>query len=60
LVKTPAASELVENTGVPHGVPHGGNALMALVTPWALGNRIICADSFFAPVSAAEALRGIG
>jgi len=56
LVKTPAASELLEH----NGIPHGGNVLMSLVNPWALSDRVICADSFFASVSAAEALKRIG
>lgn len=42
------------------GLPHGGVVLKELVYPWANTGRIVCADSYFASVAAAEALLLIG
>ena len=37
-------------------LPHGTKLLKELVMPWANTDRIVCADSYFAAVSAAEEL----
>lgn len=39
---------------------HGTAILKRLVSPWASSRRIVCADSYFASVEAAEVLRRMG
>jgi hypothetical protein len=39
---------------------HGTAVLRRLVEPWAGSGRIVCADSYFASVEAAELLQGLG
>lgn len=39
---------------------HGTRVLLDLVRPWAHSNRLVCADSYFASVGAAMALKNIG
>jgi len=41
-------------------LPHGGAILKMLVMPWAQSDRIVCADSYFASVTAAKELMKIG
>ena len=60
LVKTTievAANSIHEDD---NGRLHGTNVLMDLVSPWAQTDRIVCADSYFASVAAALALKEIG
>ena len=48
-MKGGSAHESVEN-----GVTHGASVLMELVLPWLNTHRIVCADSYFESVTAAE------
>lgn len=41
-------------------LPHGTIVLQQLVSPWSGTNRIVCADSYFASVTAAETLKSMG
>ena len=41
-------------------LPHGAIVLKHLVAPWAGTKRIVCADSYFASVTAARQLLGMG
>jgi Transposase IS4 len=41
-------------------LPHETVVLKDLVYPWSMSERIVCADSYFASVSAAEELRKMG
>lgn len=41
-------------------LPHGTHVLKRLVAPWAGTQRVVCADSYFASVTAATQLRGMG
>jgi Transposase IS4 len=57
----PENPDPVSHGGIPHGgIPHCGRVLMELVLSWSGSNRIVCADSYFASVPAALALRRIG
>ena len=51
LVKGGSSHENVENN-----VTHGAAVLMELIFPWLNTHRIVCADSYFASVVAAELL----
>jgi hypothetical protein len=42
------------------GMLHGTKVLLELVSPWAHSDRLICADSYFASVGAAETLKSLG
>jgi hypothetical protein len=42
------------------GLLHGTAVLEQLVMPWAMTNRIVCADSYFASVGACEEMARIG
>jgi len=42
------------------GLPHGCKVMMELLAPWFHTNRLICADSYFASVSAARELFRVG
>ena len=39
---------------------HGTQVLKGLVLPWANSDRVVCAESYFASVGAAEELKRIG
>ena len=39
---------------------HGTQVLKGLVLPWANSDRVVCTDSYFASVGAAEELKRIG
>lgn len=41
-------------------LPHGTHVLKRLVAPWAGTQRVVCADSYFASVTAATELRAMG
>jgi Transposase IS4 len=41
-------------------LPHGAQVLKYLVLPWANSDRVICADSYFASVTAALEMKQIG
>jgi Transposase IS4 len=60
LVKT--AEEEASNHGEDHQdhLPHGAQVLRWLVSPWANSDWIVCADSYFASVTAALELKKIG
>jgi hypothetical protein len=59
LVKS--AEEEGANIAMDHnGLPHGTSVLKFLVEPWAHTNRIVCADSYFASVTTARVLLGMG
>jgi len=63
IVKTAAedATNLHEQDGNDSDdLPHGGVILKKLVLPWAQSDRIVCADSYFASVTAAKELMNIG
>jgi len=51
-----------QDTGTGHedDLPHGTTVLKKLVAPWAGTKRVVCADSYFASVTAAEQLLGMG
>ena len=40
--------------GIDHGVTHGASVLTEIVLPWVNDHRIVCANSYFALVTAAE------
>ena len=44
----------------PDSIPHGTSILKYLVLPWAQNSRGVCADSYFASVTTAETLMGLG
>ena len=44
----------------PDALPHGTSVLKYLVLPWAQTNRGVCADSYFASVTTAQTLMGLG
>ena len=60
LVKGDADSDHDDNEDVNYGnmddVPHGANIMLKLLSPWINTQRIVCADSYFASVTAAELL----
>jgi len=47
-------------TGDDDGLPHGTAVLRKLVAEWAGSRRVVCADSYFASVTAAQQLLGMG
>ena len=47
-------------TGDDDGLPHGTAVLRKLVAAWAGSRRVVCADSYFASVTAAQQLLGMG
>jgi len=47
-------------TGDDDGLPHGTAVLRKLVAEWAGSRRVVCADSYFASVTAAQQLPGMG
>jgi len=47
-------------TGSEDGLPHGTAVLKKLVPPLAGSRRVVCADSYFASVAAAQQLLGMG
>jgi len=47
-------------TGDDEDLPHGTTVRKKLVAPWAGNYRVVCAESYFASVTAAEQLHGIG
>ena len=60
LVKTSteeAADSIAEDD---QGHLHGTKVLLNLILPWANSDRVVCADSYFASVGAAETLKRIG
>ena len=60
LVKGGAEDDDEDEEGVYNGnkddVPHGAKVMMKLLRPWINTQRIVCADSYFASVTAAELL----
>jgi Transposase IS4 len=55
LVKT-AEEEAFHATESADGLLHGTKILMYLIVPWHFSDRMVCADSYFASVGAAEEL----
>ena len=60
LVKTKVEEEANSIAEDERGMLHGTKVLLELVDKWADTDRIVCADSYFASVPAAEALLRIG
>jgi hypothetical protein len=60
LVKTAVEEEANSIHVEEDGTLHGTKVLIELVSPWAFSDRLICADSYFASVGAAETLKGMG
>ena len=56
LVKTKTEEESGDKEDV-HGILHGTKILKYLVSPWRYSDRMVCADSYFASVPAAEELK---
>lgn len=44
----------------PDKLPHGTSVLKYLVLPWAQTNRGVCVDSYFALMTTAQTLMGLG
>ena len=44
------------NNGNKTDVPHGAKVMLKLLSPWINTQRIVCADNYFASVTAAEFL----
>ncbi|KAG7345146.1 transposase IS4 [Nitzschia inconspicua] len=59
LVKTAAEESTTTQVHDEH-LLHGTNVLKFLVSPWSFSGRIVCADSYFASVGAAEELKRNG
>jgi len=59
-VLTTAEHRKDTGTGHEDDLPHGFTVLKKLVAPWAGTKRAVCADSYFASVTAAEQLLGMG
>jgi len=47
-------------TGNDDGIPHGTAVLKKLVAAWEGSRRVVCADSYFSSVTAAQQLLGMG
>lgn len=61
LVKTASLEEEANgNREEEDGMLHGTKVLLHLVSKWAHSDRMVCADSYFASVGAAQKLREIG
>jgi hypothetical protein len=60
LVKTAVEEEANSLHVEEDGTLHGTKVLIELVSPWAFSDRLICADSYFASVGAAETLKAMG
>ena len=58
LVKGSVDNELLENED--HGGLHGTRVMKQLVLPWRNSGRVVCADSYFASVPCAIAMRDMG
>ncbi len=52
---TKSGEEVSRTTATESRFLHGNNVLKRLVLPWAATGRIVCSDSYFANVEAAEA-----
>ena len=59
-IVTTAADQAANISATERGLLHGTAVLQQLVAPWMGSGRIVCADSYFASVEAAEALRSSG
>jgi len=59
-IVTTAADQAANISATERGLLHGTAVLQQLVAPWKGSGRIVCADSYFASVEAAEALRSSG
>ena len=53
-------SEDLHTVEGPDNLPHGTSILKYLVLPWAQSGRGVCADSYFASVTTAETMMGLG
>ena len=51
-----SARNEAEQEDIEDSLPHGTTVLKKLVLPWAKGDKIVCADSYFSSVPAAEEL----
>ena len=60
LVKTATEEEANSIAVDSNGSLHGANVLYSLICPWTNTDRIVCADSYFASVQAAERLKRVG
>ena len=56
LVKGEKDDDYSDNEANQDNVPHGAKVLLKLLSPWINTQRIVCADSYFASVTAAELL----
>jgi len=59
-IVTTAEDQAANLSATERGVLHGTAFLQQLVAPWVGSGRIVCAESYFASVEAAEALRSSG
>jgi len=59
-VATSAKHERATGVDNDDGLPHGASVLKCLVAPWAGTQRVVCADSYFASVAAANQLLTTG
>jgi len=59
-VVTSAENQRAVGTNADGGVPHGAAVMKRLVAPWAGTQRVVCADSNFASVTAATELLAMG
>jgi len=59
-VVTSAEHQRATGTDNDDGLPHGASVLKRLVAPWAGTQRVVCADSYFASVAAANQLLTMG
>jgi len=57
---TTATDHKANLSAAEQGLLHGTAVLQRLVAPWASSGRVVCADSYFASVDAAETLRASG
>ena len=60
IVKSAAAEQEAAPLANHGSLLHGTLVLKELVMPWAMTDRIVCADSFFASVGAAVELKRLG
>jgi len=59
-VVTSAEHERATGTDNDDGLPHGASVLKWLVAPWAGTQQVVCVDSYFASVAAANQLLTTG
>jgi hypothetical protein len=60
IVKTVTEGEEEPEEAIGDGLNHGTKVLKFLVEPWSRSDRVVCADSYFASVNAAEELKRMG